>query len=701
MAVGDGKFQLYSSITPPLEAGDWRLVASQNLTAETSTGSLTSNTLKVDDADINFRVKSPRYLMPPDQVLSTFPPANSTGSYGSRLPQVVIKRRTLPWERNLDDAPEGTPWLALVLIAEGEAVVETGVDVTNCVTEGVTLNGVTDVEKGNCLVAKKSIIDKVFPTRNDVELLAHAREVDINDTELMMGDDDGFLAVVISNRLPLPAKNDEGKEIPVKYSACLINLEGQFETLLERSPDPVPVFTTQFLESAVIQIADPATDDHLVMGTAASPDRINPAQFELDANVAGITPLAQEKPIHSSTFSTVSGAATSLGATPSTKHSQWSSTAQGTLSSSEVSLQMARDFRVAQLPENITSDPEFRFPILMHWSFTSSGSTTFRSLMKGLDSGLLGDIGKNPTDLSGRLPLEAVESGHVGLGHKTREGDDVRSWYRGPLVPHPTVSASTDRLPLAHSSDQLRIVIPDGREDLSLASAFEVGRLLSLSQPSIIASLMRWRQGKYHAARLATLVEANRPFWENILGKDLMLNDFDKLGPIAGRFLINAITNNPETFLGSPRSLVTAGRPIEVEGLPSDVLALGLGMNKAVFKGDIGSIFEKIRKVETPAVDIKLADLGKIDLRESLEATINVQRVGLVSNSLPTQFVIDRIIGPAFPAVNIVTDVIVPDVIVPDVLDVILAAPDTTRHSAGEAIDSNIKNGSINDKEDQ
>ena len=93
---------------------------------------------------------------------------------------------------------------------------------------------------GNCLVVRRSVVDRVFPTRLDVPLLAHAREVDIHDTELMMGDDDGFLAVVIANRLPLPARNAEGDEVPVKYLACLISLEGagQFDVLLERAPTP-------------------------------------------------------------------------------------------------------------------------------------------------------------------------------------------------------------------------------------------------------------------------------------------------------------------------------------------------------------------------------------------------------------------------------------------------------------------------------
>ena len=44
--------------------------------------------------------------MPPEQILSTFPPAGSQGDWRERLPQIVLKRRTLPWERNPDPAHE-------------------------------------------------------------------------------------------------------------------------------------------------------------------------------------------------------------------------------------------------------------------------------------------------------------------------------------------------------------------------------------------------------------------------------------------------------------------------------------------------------------------------------------------------------------------------------------------------------------------
>ena len=263
-----------------------------------------------------------------------------------------------------------------------------------------------------------------------------------------------------------------------------------------------------------------------------------------------------------------------------------------------------------------------------------------------------------------------VDSGHVGLNHKTREGDETRSWYRGPLVPHPTLSDPAKRIDLAHSSDQLRIVIPDGREDLSLATAFEIGRLLTLSQPSVIASLMRWRQDHYQAARLQSFLQANRDLWEELLGPDLMAIDANKLGPKLGRRLVDAIARNPETFLGNPRPHVTPGRPLEIEGLGSEVMSKGLGLSADVFRGDLSSVLNKLRVVEVPMEVLRKKDVGTIGIRESFEADLDNQRIDLVSNTLSNKLIDDVLTGPAFP----VTERIRLDANF-DVLDRILASP--------------------------
>jgi hypothetical protein len=114
--VAEGTFQLYPRYDPPLKAGLYRFLSDQVITASGVDFTLSAaDTPDVEQLQTHVRVRSPQYALPPDQVLSTFPPANHEGSFGARLPQVVIKRRTLPWERAVDTSPStrrcpGSPW---------------------------------------------------------------------------------------------------------------------------------------------------------------------------------------------------------------------------------------------------------------------------------------------------------------------------------------------------------------------------------------------------------------------------------------------------------------------------------------------------------------------------------------------------------------------------------------------------------------
>ena len=225
-----GHFILHSNVMPKITAGRYELRTEQ-----------TGLPFEVEPESTHIQVAAPRYTMPTDQILSSFPPANAEGAFGDRLPQIVLKRRTLPWERNPAGAvnPSDTPWLALVVVAEGEAQLSVATPVRDCVTSGTALldPGDKDVEQGLYLAVTETVVKKIFPCKNDLPLLAHVREVDVNDTELANGDDDGWLAVVLANRLPV---FDEANKKSVRYMACLVNLEGQLEAL----PPPLPPVTS-------------------------------------------------------------------------------------------------------------------------------------------------------------------------------------------------------------------------------------------------------------------------------------------------------------------------------------------------------------------------------------------------------------------------------------------------------------------------
>ena len=73
-------------------------------------------------------------------------------------------------------------------------------------TSGVDLGPTTPTcRAASTSRSRQDIVEKVFPCRRRAGLLCHVRKVDLHDTELALGDDDGYLAVVLSNRLPQPA----------------------------------------------------------------------------------------------------------------------------------------------------------------------------------------------------------------------------------------------------------------------------------------------------------------------------------------------------------------------------------------------------------------------------------------------------------------------------------------------------------------
>jgi hypothetical protein len=393
--MAPGQFTLVSSVMPTLTAGGYTLHTTQTVSAPGA---------HVDPLDLSLEVTAPRYLLPADQILSTFPPNRAAGAFSTRLPQIVLRRRTLPWERQpAPNLPPGVPWLALVLLADGEGQFKTGLPISQCVTPGVAMPGRNDAEIGDALTVSNQVVKGLFPAQDEVQFLSHVRRVDLTDTELALGDDDGWLAVVVSNRLPLPGK---------AYGAYLISLENQIGSL--------------------VMSAAHETDDGPTHGVLSVP------------------------------------------ATPTTT-----------------------------------------WPVLAHWSFACVGEGDFQSLMQGLDVGMLGTAPAEPPAEGDKpppprpRPPEVLGTGHVAVDSTSRAGEAGRAWYRGPLVPFPgtrDVPRPDGSLPLLHASDQARRVGPDGRENLSLATAFEIGRLLALAEPSVVAALLLWRKEMLNASRSASLL---------------------------------------------------------------------------------------------------------------------------------------------------------------------------------------------------
>jgi hypothetical protein len=603
--VTPGFFELYPKMQPALPAGAYLLAADQNLTATPPHGA--DGALSVDGSDFTFKIISPRYTMPPDQILSTFPPASAVGDWRERLPQIVFKRRTMPWERNPDAAKpfdmSTPPWLALVVLAEGEGTLSSEIDVSACVTPPLRLDGNADTGRGKYLDVTETIVTRIFPTIEDVELLCHVRKVDLSDTELALNDDDGYLAVVISNRLPQPGPPTQpgGDATSVKYTAFLLNLEGQLPILpkIEQTEDEFDFA----LHMPELQYADYTLTPHNLANANVPLDSLvmKPAQFASLVDAPGVVahPAGAVVPIRDT-----SGSVSLSGRSGGVEHAA-AAYATGPAKAAFTNTDDGREAKQWAMGESLVSlgglsghlglvplEQHFRFPVLVSWDFVCTGDGGFERLMNKLDSGMLGTI--NPgEDLA--LQPEIAPTGHVSLEHRTRRGEATQSWYRGPFTPQPTVRTEADpitgKLPIAHTGDQLRRVVPDGHEEIGNAAAFEIGRLMALSKPGIVSALMAWRRELFGAARAAALatelagsavpglgdaVGRGKRRLDDVLAQQVVLpyaKSPDLIGPRATQFAVSRV---PDIVDRAKPAAVLSGLGIDADAMGAATKQYGL-----------------------------------------------------------------------------------------------------------------------------
>jgi hypothetical protein len=460
-----GQMVLYSSATPPLQDGSYRLTVATNVaydpgdhTADAPPGPMSQQHY--------FDVVGPRFSVPASMVVGCFPPRNAHGTFQDDLPHIVLGRRTLPWERPLavpsaipvpargpNDAPALTdpyPWVALLLFEEGEYTLLRNIPLQQVVPSTVfaalgSPAGITC----DAVEADASLIASIMPSYEELALLAHVRQVNTDDRELNAFGGDGFFSVVVANRLPAPNS---------QCRAVLVSVE-QRTDLIPATPPPVEVpGPPVLLEPAVGVAAAPQVD--------AAPEAA--ARAGVLVNAAGAAAVAQV-----------------------------SAAGPFTLSKAPVRTISTGDISVIGFPWF----NKVRLVALTSWQFTCEGPGTYRDLMQGLDDAMFGTVAQ-----PGQPPL--TDTGHMPMTLQDRAGAAEDVLYRGPLVQY---ELTRDPLGPYHSADQARRITPEsGTEDISYAAAFEVGRLLAVADKRLAQALMRWRRESYkQSARASTITAVN------------------------------------------------------------------------------------------------------------------------------------------------------------------------------------------------
>jgi len=230
-----GEMRLYDAMDLPFTMGRYRLTTRVDASFSSGTGALSS--------ERQFEVAGPRFALAPDEVASVIPPRNAAGAFAGTLPQIVLGRRTLPWERSLgapasSGAPPAAgdppaiagdaPWLALLVFSEAELTLLERMPLEQIVPDDVfTRLGRPAGVVCDAIEADTSLISAIVPSREELALLAHVRQVNVEDRALAGKDPDGWFAVVVTNRLPEPGS---------RTHAVLVSLEQRTDVVPANPP---------------------------------------------------------------------------------------------------------------------------------------------------------------------------------------------------------------------------------------------------------------------------------------------------------------------------------------------------------------------------------------------------------------------------------------------------------------------------------
>ncbi|MBU1169191.1 MAG: hypothetical protein KKD44_06460 [Proteobacteria bacterium] len=602
-----GKVIFYDKCLPPFLAGDYDLKVRQTMTKDggvTPVDDEAPSGKKIPTQKIYpFTVTGPRFTLQPDEIHAAYPPPNSDGPYEARLPCVVLKRRTLPWERVAGQVGgEKLPWLALMIFEESEVTL---LDPPSCTVGSVLTHmpslimgggapwpsnilaaTLTDAERAKpCLgiEVKKSIFDQVAPNKKELRLLTHVRQVNTQDKELLGQDKDGWFSVVVGNRLPVSGK---------KYVACLVSLEQQAGIL----PDNHEPLTTPRGTG---------------MGYVVSPEMAYRTAVNLYLRELQTTPDGPDMAVLNRDPKTRKVLLERyMGAAALQDQNLAASLYQGTLAPGQFTYNT--DELSFVLPE-----PTIRMICLARWTFQCVGKGDFQGLMESLpESGGIGMLGMHPdqTTNSATTPSTsyrlALDSGHVPLKHLTRNGENKISFYRGPFTPV-GIYRNLNEGPY-HDADQARRVDPlTGLENVGYAAAFEIGRLMALADPKFALDLLKWRRS------------GHRNVGDRLIGnriKDRLIKYLDMLDPrqfLDDRCLASALLDRVGPRILNEEILGALTDPTGLKGLrdmlpgldPARVMEsmnlnqaqvesmLGVAMDTGLTHGSIqgsGSLFDQV-----------------------------------------------------------------------------------------------------------
>jgi peptidoglycan hydrolase-like protein with peptidoglycan-binding domain len=475
------------------------------------------------EAKRDFSVLGPRFTLNPQDIQEMFPPPGSLGEHSNVLPHIILKRSTLPWERQAQKNNTSVPWLALLLFEEPELPVadqkiSTLGELKDARPEPEE-KGEHDGDQVTVIDVNRDLLKQLIPTFDELKYLAHVRQTEDPNPKVPKQE----VAVVIGNRLPTPGKMSIVHLVSLenRYSAA-----GQFDYKYVGSNDKIPLVSLKSWRFACVSAKQsfkgllthlnhqllfhfpPKVTDGLI--TALKEGRIPyEVRSAFDQGARPLNPNVKTVSEHSEWRITDKGNRYYL---VSNKNNVFNQAGKKLFDSLKLDANPAEhlpEIRQRFERENHKLDPAARLENHGqpdHWWIEDGHNHYFISqennalYVYDLDPDRSSTLRLPPS--ANKQVEEYLKRGCVPLPHATRHGKQTVSWYHGPLIPgsnNPMTPGSKKtsadvELPIQSADELLRYDNQVGMLDVSYAAAWELGRLLTLQKTQVAVDLFNWKR---------------------------------------------------------------------------------------------------------------------------------------------------------------------------------------------------------------
>lgn len=449
-----GKSIIYDSHRPSLKSGNYKLNISQ-------TFKVGLNSMKINAPELEFKVEGEQYRLSRQQVVSVFPPASAIGDFSLLLPQLILKRSTLPWEREALKGNQDTPWLALVIFSEEELgdpkankdFTISHIPLSTLVKPEKPVDPGVKEELISIIAANSRLLASKIPQYDEMRYLSHVRKTEEEQ------------AIVICNQRAIAGR---------KNIVHLVSLENCFQS-----------------DNSSGSIDYKATED-----THQNPVLISLYSWEFFCNDHFI--ITEEIKTYYVKIKKTDTITIQLPGNTKPKAYTGSELIAPSLTKA-----------VRNIPGGSEYFEEAAFRKLLPVSFgpnnTPSAPKKLEFLLKTFRVGHLPDILKHlnrtPSTLSnnGQAALgKYTNLGYIKLDYVLRNGKKIDALYRSPLIPPSEEQIDDTPILLRHADTAFRYFEDIQSVDISYAAAWELGRLMALQHKNFSIALYKWKRSCYH-----------------------------------------------------------------------------------------------------------------------------------------------------------------------------------------------------------